>query len=138
MNKKIYFAGAIRGGRQDAETYAEVIRYIKKTDIVLTEHIGNAALNVTERSRDKDHEIYIQDTNWLRESDIVIAECTHTSLGVGYELGYAESKGIPCHIFYKKSMTQLSAMLNGNSNFYIHPYENMQEMFKIIDDILKN
>ena len=138
MNKKIYFAGAIRGGRQDAETYAEVIRYIKKTDIVLTEHIGNAALNVTERSRDKDQEIYIQDTNWLRESDIVIAECTHTSLGVGYELGYAESRGILCHIFYKNSMTQLSAMLNGNSNFYIHPYENMQEMYEIIDEILKN
>ena len=136
MNKKIYFAGSIRGGRQDAETYKEVIAYIQKTDIVLTEHIGNAALNVTERSRDKDQDIYDQDTNWLRESDMVIAECTHTSLGVGYELGYAESRGIPCHIFYKKSMTQLSAMLNGNPYFSIHPYEEKAEMFEIIDHIL--
>jgi nucleoside 2-deoxyribosyltransferase len=136
MNKKIYFAGSIRGGRQDAEVYKKIIEYIQKTDIVLTEHIGNASLNVKERSRDKDQEIYDQDTGWLRESDMVIAECTNTSLGVGYELGYAESRGIPCHIFYRKSMTQLSAMLNGNPYFDIHPYEDMQEFFCVLDEIL--
>lgn len=38
---KVYFAGSIRGGRIDAELYARIIRYIQKTDIVLTEHIGN-------------------------------------------------------------------------------------------------
>ena len=30
---------------------------------------------------------------WLRESDVIVAECTCPSLGVGYELAYAEAKG---------------------------------------------
>lgn len=33
MNKKIYFAGSIRGGREDAALYQRIIQYIKKTDV---------------------------------------------------------------------------------------------------------
>ena len=39
MDKKIYFAGSIRGGRQDAALYRKVIAAIQETDIVLTEHV---------------------------------------------------------------------------------------------------
>lgn len=84
---KVYFAGSIRGGRIDANSYERLIKYIQKTDIVLTEHVGN--LNLSEE-RQTVTDIYNQDTNWLRESDVLIAECTCPSLGVGYELAYAE------------------------------------------------
>ena len=46
---KVYFAGSIRGGRSDAELYGRIISYIKKTDIVLTEHIGSKDLAVKEK-----------------------------------------------------------------------------------------
>lgn len=39
MNKKIYFAGSIRGGSVDAALYQRIIQYINRTDVVLTEHI---------------------------------------------------------------------------------------------------
>jgi hypothetical protein len=84
----------------------------------------------------RDVEIYDQDTAWLRESDILIGECTCPSLGVGYELAYAEAHGIPCHIFYDRSKTQLSAMLTGNPYFTIHPYETEKEIYDIIDQVL--
>lgn len=50
MNKKIYFAGSIRGGREDAALYQRIIQYINKTEVVLTEHIlptkpKNASIN---------------------------------------------------------------------------------------------
>lgn len=32
MNKKVYFAGSIRGGREYATLYQKIINYIKKTD----------------------------------------------------------------------------------------------------------
>lgn len=35
MNKKIYFAGSIRGGRVDAALYQRIIQYINRTDVVL-------------------------------------------------------------------------------------------------------
>lgn len=35
MNKKIYFAGSIRGGRVDAALNQRIIQYINRTDVVL-------------------------------------------------------------------------------------------------------
>ena len=132
---KIYFAGSIRGGRVDADLYRRMIEYMQKTDRVLTEHVGSPHLNLMEQGK-RDVEIYDQDTAWLRESDLVIAECTCPSLGVGYELAYAEKFGKPCHVFYDRSKTQLSAMLTGNPYFYIHPYTIEEEIFSVLDELL--
>ena len=132
---KVYFAGSIRGGRADAELYRQMIEHIQKTDVVLTEHVGNLALSKIEGMPNRDVAIYEQDTAWLRESDVVIAECTTPSLGVGYELAYAEKFGKPVHIFYNKSCANLSAMLTGDKYFQIHPYERESEIFPLLDAI---
>lgn len=132
MNKKVYFAGSIRGGRVDAALYHRIIEYIQLTDTVLTEHVGSSTLNLIEQGRSKDALIYDRDIAWLRECDMVVAECTCPSLGVGYELAFAEHLGKPCHIFYDRTKTQLSAMLTGNPYFDIHPYETEEELFEIL------
>jgi hypothetical protein len=134
---KIYFAGSIRGGRIDAALYQRLIAYMQKTDTVLTEHIGRPDLNLLEQGK-RDVEIYDQDTAWLRESDILIGECTCPSLGVGYELAYAEKIGKPCHIFYDRTKTQLSAMLTGDPYFNIYPYEKEEDIYPILDSILNS
>lgn len=134
--KKVYFAGSIRGGRADAELYGRVIRHIQKENIVLTEHIGDLSLSKLEGVENSDVAIYEQDTAWLREADLVIAECTTPSLGVGYELAYAESHYIPVHIFYDKSRTRLSAMLAGDKYFHIHPYVGEEELLQMVDKVL--
>ncbi len=119
MNKKVYFAGSIRGGRQDAELYKKMIAAINETDKVLTEHVGDLSLSLVESKGDR--AIYRQDTAWLRECDLVIAECTQPSLGVGYELAYAERYNKPVYIFYCKD-GNLSAMLAGNEYFRVYSY----------------
>lgn len=133
--KKIYFAGSIRGGRIDAELYARMIEFMQESNVVLTEHVGSPHLNLMEQGK-RDADIYDQDTAWLRECDMVVAECTCPSLGVGYELAYAEKLGKPCHIFYDRSKTQLSAMLTGNPYFNIHPYQSEEEIYETLSRIL--
>lgn len=133
---KVYFAGSIRGGRSDADLYRRMIDHIQKTASVLTEHVGNLSLSKIEHLPDRDAAIYMQDTSWLRESDIVIAECTTPSLGVGYELAYAERFGKPVHILFNTTRTNLSAMLAGDPYFHLHPYTDESEVFRIIDGIL--
>ncbi|MBR0314837.1 MAG: nucleoside 2-deoxyribosyltransferase [Bacteroidales bacterium] len=142
--KKVYFAGSIRGGREDAALYRRIIEYIQKTDTVLTEHVGDLSLSKQEGSTpkgfsdgEKDVAIYLQDTGWLQESDIVVAECTTPSLGVGYELAYAEKLGKQVHIFYDSTRTTLSAMLTGDKYFDIHPYKTEEEIYPVIDSILQ-
>ena len=138
MNKKVYFAGSIRGGRVDAALYKRIINYIKQTDIVLTEHIGKPNMSLKAQSKSIDIHIYDRDTEWLRSCDLVIAECTCPSLGVGYELAYAESHKIPAYIFYNSSKANISAMLNGNPYFRILPYTTEDELYLKLNGILSN
>ncbi len=42
---KIYFAGSIRGGRDDAEIYSGIIELLKRYGDVLTEHVGDRTLS---------------------------------------------------------------------------------------------
>ena len=41
---KIYFAGSIRGGRGDADLYAQLVTELKNHGTVLTEHVGSEEL----------------------------------------------------------------------------------------------
>ena len=96
--------------------------------MVLTEHVGDLSKSKTEGLPNQEKAIYEQDTAWLRECDVVVAECTQASLGVGYELAYAEAHGKKVHIFYRPKETQLSAMLSGNEGFRIHEYDCEEEI----------
>lgn len=136
MNKKVYFAGSIRGGRADAKLYADMIEFIKRTDRVLTEHIGDLSLSALEGEFDRDRMIYEQDTAWIRECDMLIAECTNPSLGVGYELCFAEKLGKPCFVFYNRERCSLSAMIKGDVYFGLCPYSSEAELFETLGSIL--
>ena len=108
----------------------------EKGHTVLTEHIGAPTLSAMGEVDKTDKTIYQQDTAWLRESDIIIAECSTASLGVGYELAYAEHLGKPVHIFFDPRRGNLSAMLSGDPSFHIHPYDGEDELFAALDTLL--
>lgn len=128
---KIYFAGSIRGGREKVDDYKKILKILSGYGIVLTEHIADEKiLNEGERHI-TDKEIYERDIAWLDESDVIIAEVTITSLGVGYEIGYAESKGkkIICLFHMTEGcVTRTSAMLSGNKNLTVITYTTFEEL----------
>lgn len=133
--KKIYFAGSIRGGRDDKELYAQIIEKLKTYGQVLTEHLGDKTLSAMGEDGPTSKFIYDRDIDWLNTADIVIAEVTNPSLGVGYELAYAESKHIRVVCLYRPSEgRKLSAMIDGNSNFKVFEYQKIEEL----DDFFKN
>ena len=86
---KIYFAGSIRGGRDDAKIYSQIIEFLQEYGQVLTEHIGKINLNTKGESTLSDKQIHDRDMKWLLDSDLMVAEVTNPSLGVGYEIGRA-------------------------------------------------
>ena len=134
--KKIYFCGSIRGGRADAELYGRLISRMRDRGFpVLTEHVGSPDVMKLEEEM-TERQIWQQDMAWLAEADLVVAECSTPSLGVGYELAYAEKYGKPCHILYRRSVCELSALLTGDPYFSIHPYETEEQAFGIVDAVL--
>ena len=127
---KIYFAGSIRGGRQKAEDYKKIIETLSQYGEVLTEHIGLPSLTSYGEAL-LDTEIYERDIAWVDESDVIIAEVTVTSLGVGYEIGYGDAKGkkIICLLYVEEGVSmRTSAMLSGNKNLTMITYTTFEEL----------
>lgn len=126
---KIYFSGSITGGRDDVHLYAEIITILKNYGVVLTEHIGNLQMNALGQTHMTPEEVYTKDTNWIKEADIVIAEVTMPSLGVGYELGFAEAlkKKIVC-IYRNREGKQVSRMVLGNGYNECYEYKEVSDL----------
>ena len=135
---KIYFAGAIRGGREDAEFYFNIIHYLEKFGVVLTEHVGNTELSEKGELSQTDNDIFQRDLSWLQSADAVVAEVSTPSLGVGYELGIAEKLKIPVLCLYRPIKgKRLSAMINGNEEFQCRVYQGFDEAKTHINNFLK-
>lgn len=124
---RIYFAGSIRGGRDDWTIYKEIVASLSKYGTVLTEHIGESELSITGEDL-PDREIHDRDLAWLRSCDLLVAEVTRPSLGVGYEIGKATEWGLKVLCVYRPSVTpSLSAMIAG-SNATVRQYNNPSEL----------
>lgn len=127
----IYFAGSIRGGREDIKKYQTIIKYLQTQGTVLTEHIGLEDIHSMGEADKTDAYIYNRDIAWLNEADIIVAEVTHPSLGVGYELAYAEGQGVPVLCLFRTDAgNHLSAMIEGNPYFKVIEYTDINEVLK--------
>lgn len=132
---KIYFAGSIRGGRADRERYAEIVKKLSAFGTVATEHVGDKNLSAYGETSLSENAIYARDVAWLAGSDVIVAETTTPSLGVGYEIGKAEGfkKKILC-ISREQKGKRLSAMVAGNRNLTLKIYKNSGDLDKIFSE----
>ena len=133
---KIYFSGAIRGGRKNSGIYAQVIDFLKKYGDVLTHHVGD---NNIEKQDEQltDKNIHDRDLRWLSETDAVIAEVSTPSLGVGYEIGRAVEAGKPILCLYNNHADfELSAMISGCKDIEVLCYDHLSDAFPEIERFL--
>ncbi len=129
---QIYFAGSIRGGRNDQELYLQIIKLLSNYGTVLTEHIGDALVLEKEKGI-SDTAIFQRDVSWLQAADVVVAEVTTASLGVGYEVGLAEVTGKSILCLYRSSPgKQLSAMISGNAALSVKEYQTVDDLPEIL------
>ena len=114
MAKKVYFACSIRGGG-DMSHYKTILASIKEAGgEILSEIFVNDALQFG-GSPLPEPAIYDRDIAMIQAADVVIAETSNPSLGVGYELAYAEKLGKPILCLFNESGNKrLSAMVKGN------------------------
>ena len=134
---KIYFAGSIRGGRDDQALYLSIISLLQTYGEVLTEHIGDAKISSMGETSTTEF-IFNRDVGWLKEADFLVAEVTMPSLGVGYELGIAEMLGKKVLCLYRQMPEKsLSAMVRGNKAFRVEDYSTIEDLKKIFDEFLK-
>ncbi len=127
----IYFAASIRGGRRLQPTYQAIVDHLRQSGhTVLSEGV---AFETMAEQGVPDEVIYRQDTAWLDECDVVVAEVTVPSLGVGYEIGYAFHQAVKPVLCLCASGTRLSAMITGNPNLTVIFYDGLNEALRQTD-----
>lgn len=109
--------------------YKQIIVLLKKSGHdVVSEHVASPKLEEDEAKR-TDEEIFLSDIGFIDECDCLVADITVPSIGVGYEICYAVSKGKRVLCVYKEG-TNVSAMVLGNERVISIPYVNVEGLEK--------
>jgi hypothetical protein len=112
---RIYFCGSIAAGRKNLPAYQHIVGRLKGLGHhVLTEHVADPDVPDSE-SAIAPRRVFERDVAWMLESDVVIAEVSTPSLGVGYEIASALQMGKPTLCVYRHGL-QISKMITGNTS----------------------
>lgn len=128
MPTTIYFSGSISGGRADLETYRFLVDALRAAGhrvlagSVASEEVSDHGDAVEPR------EISARDRGWIDESDVLVAEVSMPSIGVGYEIAYARwSRRIPVICLYRPAYTKrCSAMVSGDPGIELITYDGLE------------
>ena len=109
----IYFACTITGGREYESVYQQLTRALLDAGHeVPTAHLAESNIvDLEQVVRPRD--VYARDINWIQASDILLAEISVPSHGVGYEIGFALDLGKPVFCLYQEGRA-VSKMITGN------------------------
>jgi len=135
----IYFSCSITGGRDDQADYHEIVRYLLAGGHdVPTAHLASPDLEQLEQTTEPE-EIYRRDIDWVRACDVLIAEVSTPSHGVGYEIAEAVNKGKSVLCLYRKG-ANVSKIITGNheKNFHIVMYDDVENMQRAINKFLSD
>ena len=134
---KIYISGSIYGGREKIETYKKIIPALEEYAEVLNKNIADDEV-IEKEAFQKDEDIFTDLELKIKSADLIFAEVTIPSLGVGYELGFADTLGKKVVGIYDTTITQkVSTMIRGNKRIRLIPYENIDEILNNLEEILE-
>ncbi len=133
----IYFAASISGGRKFEKTYVQIVSILKqKGHRVLTEHIAYPNVLEAEEALTPE-QIFARDLKWLTAADVVIAEVSNPSLGVGYEIARALEMKKPVLCVYRRNIF-LTKMITGNKDGHltVQDYSTWAELASVLQTYL--
>jgi len=137
---KIYFAASITNNNSNIDLYNKIIKHLSSYGKVLNKKIGDKKfLHKRKRIIFSKKQVHDFDLSLLLKADVVIAEITIPSLGVGYEIGRAVERNKPVlSLYHKKVEKHLSAMIIGSSEIINYPYQTFSDIKLIIDNFFSS
>ena len=129
--RKIFFSSTI--GDSPAHKVAENQKDVLKA-LVAHGTIINAEHYLPDNGIDTSDEAFSKSVEALDQAQILVAEVSHPSHGVGREIAYAQFvRKIPVVCLYKRG-EKPSAMLEWNEDIQVFPYETAEDIKGIIDN----
>jgi len=130
MALTIYFGGSISGGRGDVALYRQIVQALEEeghrvlAGAVAAEHVtaSGEALDACA--------IFERDLGWIAEADVLVAEVSTPSTGVGVEIATARYRdAIPVICLYRPAFTKrCTAMVAGDREIVLIEYDDAGTM----------
>ncbi len=134
----IYFSGSIYGGREKLEDYKKLIKELSKYGEVLNPEVADDTV-IEDEENVSDYDIFEKLEKEMNKADIIFGEFTIPSLGVGYEIGYADSHNKKIVGIYDKTITpKITTMFRGNKRLKLIPYTDINEIIKNLEKLINN
>jgi nucleoside 2-deoxyribosyltransferase len=140
---KIYLACTVRGDRGGVQAGRAISARLQQhghevlTTHLLRDDVESAESQLTER------DVFRRDLEWLTACDVLVAEASGSSYGVGFEVGYvlgrASVSGQRVVLLYNTSRRdQVSRLITGNhdANCTTFGYGSIEELTAFIDRTL--
>jgi nucleoside 2-deoxyribosyltransferase len=135
----IYFACSITGGRQDEIVYQKLVAAMQRDG----HHVPTALLASPDvmplEGVVSPADVYARDVEWIINCDLLLAEVSTPSHGVGYEIGYALSLGKKVLCLHRQGC-KVSKMILGNPHpqLTVSSYKTPEQAVDLLDSYLKN
>jgi len=133
----IYFSCSITGGRDDQHIYQKMVDFmVAQGHEVPTAHLSKADVLEDERVINA-LEVYQRDVNWVNDCDVLVAEVSTPSHGVGYEIALALAQEKPVFCCYQTGR-KVSKMLLGNTSpsLSLYAYRDAQDVLAELERYL--
>jgi len=124
----IYFACSITGGREFEPIYQAIVAALEaEGHVIPTSHLAGSEVIGLEKVVSP-QDVYLRDIRWIEQADMVIADVSTPSHGVGYEIAYALSIGKPVLCCYQQGRA-VSKMITGNTSpqIQVSTYQTKEE-----------
>jgi nucleoside 2-deoxyribosyltransferase len=133
---KIYLACTVRGDRGGLAAGRAICDRLQRlghdvlTTHLLADNVDAAESTLTEA------DVYRRDLGWLTSCDVLVAEASGSSYGVGFEVGYVLARGQKVVVVYNSARRHaISRVVTGNCdpNCTTVAYESLDKLIAFIE-----
>ena len=135
----IYLACTVRGDRGAVEALRTLVERLEREGhAVLTKHLLDDNVETVEATL-TETAVYERDIQWLDACDVLIADASGSSYGVGFEVGYvlgrSSATGQRVILLYRADRKdRISRLIAGNADprCTVLPYQNAAELVSAV------
>lgn len=141
----VYLACTVRGNRgalAAARAVSDLLQ--RRGHSVLTTHLLADGADAAESAL-TERQVYERDVRWLESADLLIAEASGSSYGVGFEVGYVLGRSSQTNqrvllLFDAARRPAISRMIGGaaHPSCTVREYAGVEELTRIVEDYLRD
>lgn len=138
---KIYFASSIlgeQGGLEDKQLIIETLKSLGHSILTEVIIVQDRATSDTTTGVLTPSQIYQRDIDWINQADLIVADVSRISLGVGYEVAWKLAHGGKVLAIAKEGQT-VSSMIKGctEPNFTFRTWKDADQLKQLLLEEVK-